>query len=102
MAPFLSSARRVRSNHDRETGEASAWAFRLPYRGANAEVFAPESERFTASGPLVTPRNRHTATVLADGTVLIAGGLQYKLTGSSFLCTGQASQVALSCAELVR
>ena len=76
--------------------------FQAPVSGANAEVFAPESEGFTPSGSLITPRNRHTATVLADGTVLIAGGLRYELTGSSFLCTGHASQVALASAELVR
>lgn len=76
--------------------------FQASVSDANAEVFAPESEGFTASGSLITPRNRHTATVLADGTVLIAGGVQYKLTGSSFLCTGHASQVALSSAELVK
>ena len=28
--------------------------------------------------------------------------LRYELTGSSFLCTGHASQVALASAELVR
>jgi hypothetical protein len=76
--------------------------FQAAVSGTNAEVFASESEGFTASGSLITPRNRHTATVLADGTVLIAGGLRYELTGSPFFCTGRASRVALSSAELVR
>ncbi len=43
-----------------------------------AELFAPESEGFTSTGPLVTARDGHTATVLGDGsTVLIAGGVQH-------------------------
>jgi len=42
---------------------------------ANAELFAPESEGFTATGSLVTPRNGHTATLLGNGTVLVTGGV---------------------------
>ena len=39
-----------------------------------AALFAPESDGFTATGSLNASRYAHTATVLADGTVLIAGG----------------------------
>ena len=43
-----------------------------------AELFAPESEGFTMTGPLVTARDGHTATVLGDGsTVLVAGGVKH-------------------------
>jgi len=49
---------------------------------AFAELFAPESEGFTATGPLVTARDGHTATVLADGsTVLVAGGVKHWIAG---------------------
>ena len=47
-----------------------------------AELFAPESEGFTATGSLVTARDRHTATVLADGsTVLVVGGVLHVAVG---------------------
>ena len=47
-----------------------------------AELFAPESEGFTATGSLVTARDRHTATVLADGsTILVAGGVSHVVAG---------------------
>ncbi len=49
---------------------------------AFAELFAPESEGFTATGSLVTARDGHTATVLADGsTVLVAGGVKHYVEG---------------------
>jgi hypothetical protein len=43
---------------------------------ATAELFDPTSQLFTGtSGSLNTPRGFHTATVLDDGTVLLAGGI---------------------------
>ncbi len=45
---------------------------------SSTELFAPESEGFTVTGSLVTARDGHTATVLADGsTVLVAGGVDH-------------------------
>jgi len=41
---------------------------------ATAEVYAEIGDTFTAVGPLATARARHTATLLPDGTVLVAGG----------------------------
>ncbi len=41
---------------------------------ATAQLFAPESAGFVATGSLIRARNGHTATLLVDGAVLIAGG----------------------------
>ena len=65
-----------------------------PVSGTAAALFAPESDGFTATGSLGTKRDSHTATVLADGTVLIVGGTEH---GGCF--TGA---VVLSSAELFK
>ncbi len=39
------------------------------------EVYDPKTRRFSVIGHIGTPRARHTATLLADGRVLLAGGL---------------------------
>jgi hypothetical protein len=46
-----------------------------------ADLFAPESEGFTATGSLNTPRENQTATVLQDGTILVAGGVHRAYNG---------------------
>jgi hypothetical protein len=40
------------------------------------EIFDPKTEKIVARGMLAVPRAEHTATLLADGRVLIAGGYQ--------------------------
>lgn len=42
---------------------------------ASGEIFDPESRRWTATGAMRVPRFEHTASLLRDGRVLIAGGL---------------------------
>lgn len=40
------------------------------------EIFDPDDESFAATGHMLTPRTRYQATRLADGRVLISGGVE--------------------------
>lgn len=43
----------------------------------SAEIFDPGSGTFSPAGNMAAPREQHSATMLANGTVLIAGGLVF-------------------------
>jgi hypothetical protein len=50
---------------------------------ASAEIFDPRDDSFTPAAPLATGRMLHTATLLADGRVLVAGGFTGNFSGAA-------------------
>jgi N-acetylneuraminic acid mutarotase len=58
---------------------------------SSAELYNPKTNRWTAAASMRTPRSFHTATLLADGRVLVVGGVE---------ASGDLSGQVLASAEL--
>jgi len=70
---------------------------------ATAQLFAPESGGFVATGPLITARDGHTATRLVDGTtVLVTGGIKYVFIYCNHPGCHGSTHTVLSSAELFK
>jgi hypothetical protein len=54
-------------------GTLDGWDYRGPFN-ASAEIYDPKTGAFIATGSMTDKRVSHTATLLADSRVLIAGG----------------------------
>ncbi len=57
------------------TGGGEGWCHGSTHD--TAELYEPEARSFVAVGKMTHSRSSHTATLLNDGTVLIAGGMSY-------------------------
>jgi hypothetical protein len=97
----------VSTINDATAGPHPCIRFLIHESVATTNLFAPESEGFTATGLLQTARYEHTATLLADGTVLVTGGVQER-TGDSYpaerVCgrPNSGESTVLSSAELFK
>lgn len=56
----------------------------------SAELYDPANDRWIPAAPLTDLRANHTATLLPDGTVLVAGGLAARVEGQVAVATDSA------------
>lgn len=55
-----------------------------PFEAVNAEIYDADSDSWSVTGQMAHHRLAHSAVVLADGRVLVAGGAFYDLQGNVF------------------
>ena len=73
------------------TGGISAYNPNAPGL-ASAELYDPSTGTFSATGKMTVPRASHTATLLPDGRVLIAGGYS-GIVGGAFAGTSATAEL---------
>jgi len=59
---------------------------------SSAEIFDPNTGKFTDAGSMTTARAGHTATLLLDGRVLMAGGIDMTMTTADELGSAELYQ----------
>ena len=67
------------------------------FKDSSAEIYDPSTQEFTLLSSFMNePRSMHTATLLDDGTVLIAGGFNGSVAVSSGLLSGASGLISNS------
>ena len=60
-----------------------------PSTTAGAMLYHPDANTWTATGSMQTGREAHTATLLTDGQVLVAGGTNFVNHRATFLASAE-------------